>query len=117
MNDNKQKSVINSHKSHRNMPLKTNMNFCNVCLFAIQIITVTIHILHYAFQKCLNYFNICILSLLLHTYDTSSCLYFSLLNISKKLPEKRTSRRCTICLYIVVIKGSAVYIHNIFDDL
>jgi hypothetical protein len=44
-------------------------------MFAIQIITVTIYILLYAFYF-FNHFNICILTLLLHVYDKYPLLYF-----------------------------------------
>jgi len=34
---------------HRDISMKTNMNCCNMCLFAIQVITITIYILYYNF--------------------------------------------------------------------
>ena len=47
------------------------MDFCNKCLFAIKLTTITIYILHNDF-KFFNHFSICILTLLLHAYDLTN---------------------------------------------
>jgi hypothetical protein len=47
-----------NHRRHRDMTLRNSMNCCSRCLFAIQIMTVTIYILYYTFENIFNYFKI-----------------------------------------------------------
>ena len=95
MNDNKQKCYKQPQESQEHASKNES--------FAIQIITVTIYTLHYAFQKYLNNFKIWISSPLSYINDASSHFYFTFFNRCKKLARKEASSRCTTCLCIVVI--------------
>jgi hypothetical protein len=52
-------SYVQIHKIHSDVSLKTGINFCNVCMFVIHIIAVTIYIHSVLYiLQLFNYFNI-----------------------------------------------------------
>ena len=93
---------INNHRTHRDISLKTKVNFCTRSWSAIQISTVTIWILYYVFTF-FNHFNICILTLLLQTYDIPNhyCIFLCWIRPWRWQKKTETCRRFTICLYTV----------------
>jgi hypothetical protein len=75
----------------------------------IQVITITINIVHDVF-KFFNLFNICVFTPLLHYGHILKYYFvFSLLNTPLKMAEKtKTCRRFTMCLYVTGYKYSTV---------
>jgi hypothetical protein len=108
-------SGTDNHRRHRDISLETKMNCCNIRLFAIQILTVTIYILHYAFQILFKHLTICILTLLLHIYDITShySIFLCWIPPWRWLKKAETCRRFTtrcISLYLIIAQ-LLVYIY------
>jgi hypothetical protein len=108
----------NNQRRHRDISLKMKMNFCNICLFAVQIITIMICDIHsiLCFLKFFNPVAISILTLLLHICDTAShyCIFLCWIRPWRWPKKAKICRRFITCLYIIVSNGSAVVCVDIY---